>query len=220
MSRPLRGESPHRSAALVVDCPAEPGGLRFPRASVESVARREIVQTRGGGTDMGQRRASSNLTSVPEPRTTIKSTHPVCRWARSRAPGGWLVCPPPSPRRVCSSRRSPLFECAVRAHVQGHLLHTRRRGGSGGGREKGRESRDVHRRVLGPAELTSAVHGQQRRAEVDGRAPVSAAVIGPTVEPHGRSVRTTNDCSGTPACSQASRNAAAPASRWRSAGWR
>ncbi|OLT22594.1 hypothetical protein BJF81_02155 [Ornithinimicrobium sp. CNJ-824] len=41
-------------------------------------------------------------------------------------------------------------------------------------------------------------------------APVRAEVIGPTVEPHGRSDRVTKVCIGTPACSQASAKAAAP----------
>ena len=41
-------------------------------------------------------------------------------------------------------------------------------------------------------------------------APVSDDVTGPTVEPQGRSLRVTNVCIGTPACSHARRNAAAP----------
>ena len=40
--------------------------------------------------------------------------------------------------------------------------------------------------------------------------PVRAALSGPIVEPHGRSARCTYRWSGTPACSQASANAAAP----------
>ena len=57
-----------------------------------------------------------------------------------------------------------------------------------------------------PAYLESSIN------RVDGKplAPVSAEVIGPTVDPHGRSDRTTNRWTGTPACSQASSNAAAP----------
>lgn len=42
------------------------------------------------------------------------------------------------------------------------------------------------------------------------RMPVRAAMEGPIVEPHATLLRPTNNCDGTPACSQARDQAAAP----------
>ena len=94
------------------------------------------------------------------------------------------------------------------------------RGRSAGGREERFDRRRVQLRVARAAHLPRRVHREHRGADVDrGDPESSAAVIGPIVDPQGRSLRTSN-CWHGHARLLAGRagTSAAPARRWRSGG--